>query len=83
MRTSRFAGIPSKDLATFHAHSREGAIVIMDDVQCDESNRHVCEKPGAAWQKMKLLGKIDEIVCYVKKSEGVHFCVGRFRHVHE
>ena len=79
----RFQGIPLKDLETFHAHSREGAIVIMDDVRCDESNRHVCEGPGKAWSKMKLLGKIEEVACHVKKSEGVHFCVGKYKHTHE
>jgi hypothetical protein len=78
----RFQGMPLKDLRTFHAHSREGATVIMDDVQCDATNAHICREPGAAWKRMVSEGKIAEQACFENAVEGVHFCVGQFKHTH-
>lgn len=78
----RFQGMPLKDLRTFHAHSREGATVIMDDVQCDATNAHICREPGSAWKRLVQEGKIAGEKCYEKADEGVHFCIGQFRHTH-
>ena len=79
----RFQGMPLKDLRTFHAHSRENAVVIMDDVRCDATNAHICREPGSAWTRLVQEGKISEHRCYEKAAEGVHFCVGQFKRTHE
>jgi hypothetical protein len=51
----------------------------MDDAVCKADNQHICSEPGKAWHRMKLEAKVFEEKCYAKESEGVEFCVGRFR----
>lgn len=45
----RFGGVPLKDLRELHYRARENATVIMDDVVCGNTNKHVCAEPGRAW----------------------------------
>jgi hypothetical protein len=54
----------------------------MDDVQCDATNAHICREPGSAWKRLVQEGKIADEKCYEKADEGVHFCIGHFRHTH-